>query len=255
MDLNGNTFLITGGASGLGEACVRRVSESGANVIIADVNDAAGEALVEELGATTRFHKTDVTSTSDISTAIQLACDSFGQLNGAIHCAGILGAARIVGRNGPHDLELFERVIRVNLIGTFNVLRLAAAVMSDNAPGEDGERGVIINTSSVAAFEGQIGQAAYSAAKGGVTSLTLPAARELARVGIRVVAIAPGVFSTAMMEAAGEDLQNALAAQIPFPQRLGEPDEFAALAEHIVTNRMLNGCVLRLDGGIRMGPK
>ena len=255
MNINGRTFLITGGASGLGEACARRFVASGANVVIADLNETAGDALTKELGAAARFHKTDVTSTDDISSAIQLACNTFGKLDGAIHCAGILGAARIIGRDGPHDLELFEHVIRVNLIGTFNVLRLAAAAMAENAPGEDGERGVIINTSSVAAFEGQIGQAAYAAAKGGVASLTLPAARELARFGVRVVAIAPGVFSTAMMDAAGEDLQNALAAQIPFPQRLGQPDEFAALAEHIVTNRMLNGCVLRLDGGIRMGPK
>ncbi len=249
------TFLITGGASGLGEACARRFAAGGANVVIADLNSAAGDSLANELGDAVRFRRTDVANAEDVAAAVALARDSFGRLDAAINCAGILGAARIVGRDGPHPLASFQQVIEVNLVGTFNVLRLAAEAMSENSPGEDGERGVIINTSSVAAYEGQVGQAAYSASKGGVAAMTLPAARELARLGIRVVAIAPGIFATAMMDATDEELRQSLASQIPFPQRLGQPDEFAALAQQIVENRMLNGCVLRLDGAVRMGPK
>jgi NAD(P)-dependent dehydrogenase (short-subunit alcohol dehydrogenase family) len=255
MDVAGKTFLVVGGASGLGEACVRRFCASRANVVIADRNAAAGERLVAELGPNAKFAAVDVTSEVEVQQAINLACDAFGELHVAINCAGILGAARIVGRDGPHDLSLFERVIRVNLVGTFNVLRLASAAMTSNSPGEDGERGVIINTASVAAWEGQIGQAAYAASKGGVAALTLPAARELAKHGIRVAAIAPGVFETPMMGGAAPEIQQSLAAQIPFPSRFGKPDEFAALAQHIVENRMLNGCVLRLDGASRMGAK
>lgn len=255
MELLGSTILIAGGASGLGEACARRFIAGGANVILADRNTAAGETLAAELGARARFVAVDVTSEIDVRQAIERTRQEFGELRAAINCAGVLGAARIVGREGPHELSLFERVIRVNLIGTFNVLRLVAAAMAENSPGDDGERGVIINTASVAAWEGQIGQAAYAASKGGVAALTLPAARELAKLGIRVAAIAPGVFETPMMGGAPEEIQASLAAQIPFPPRFGKPDEFAALAQHIIENRMLNGCVLRLDGALRMGAK
>jgi NAD(P)-dependent dehydrogenase (short-subunit alcohol dehydrogenase family) len=255
MDVRGSNCLIAGGASGLGEACARRFVAAGASVVIADRNAAAGDALASQLGASARFVAVDVTSESDVHRAVQLARAEFGGVDVAINCAGILGAARIVGRDGPHDLALFERVVRVNLIGTFNVLRLAAAAMAENLPGADGERGVIINTSSIAAWEGQTGQAAYSASKGGVAALTLPAARELARRGIRVAAITPGVFETPMMGGEPDEIQASLAAQIPFPPRFGKPEEFAALAQHIVENRMLNGCVLRLDGALRMGAK
>lgn len=255
MHLPHHTFLITGGASGLGAACAREFAAAGANVLIADLNQTAGEALAAELGPTALFHSTDVTSAASGQAAVDAAIRHFGGLNGLVSCAGILAAARIAGREGPHDLELFSRVIQVNLIGTFNMLRLAAAAISLNPPGEDGERGVIINTASVAAYEGQIGQAAYSASKGGVASLTLPAARELARLGIRVVAIAPGIFETAMMQAAPATVRDSLAAQIPFPARLGRPEEFARFARHIVENSMLNGAVLRLDGAVRMAAK
>lgn len=255
MNNTQRTYLITGGASGLGEACARRFVADGASVIIADLDSERGESLAGELGSMAAFVRADVTNAEEVQSAIQSGSEKFGPLSGAIHCAGILGAARILGRQGPHDLGLFRRVIEVNLVGTFNVLRLAAAAMADNEPGKDGERGVIITTASVAAFEGQIGQAAYAAAKGGVSSLTLPAARELARFGIRVVAIAPGVFETPMMGATTPELTKSLTEQIPFPARLGKPQEFAALAAHIVDNRMLNGCVLRLDGALRMGSK
>ncbi len=255
MDINERTFLVTGGASGLGLACVRQLLAAGGRVVVADLNEAAGQAVVTESGKATRFIKTDVTNAADAQVAVDLALKEFGALHGLIQCAGILGAARIVGKEGPHDLALFEKVIRINLIGTFNVLRLAAAAMQINTPNESGERGVIINTSSVAAFEGQIGQAAYSASKGGVASLTLPAARELARFGIRIVAIAPGIFDTAMMAGTTEKLRQSLGSQIPFPPRLGKPEEFAHLVQTIVENPYLNGEVIRLDGAVRMQPK
>jgi NAD(P)-dependent dehydrogenase (short-subunit alcohol dehydrogenase family) len=255
MQIKDNTFLVTGGASGLGEACARQLVAAGGRVVIADMNDNAGRALVSELGAAARFVHTDVTNPSDAQTAIDVAKREFGSLHGLVQCAGILGAARILGRESPHDLALFERVVRVNLIGTFNMLRLAAAAMSTNAPNGDGEQGVIINTSSVAAFEGQIGQAAYAASKGGVASLTLPAARELARFGIRVMAIAPGVFDTAMMAATPEELRKSLTDQIPFPPRFGKPEEFAQLVQSIIENTYLNGTVIRLDAAVRMEPK
>src|SRR5262245_43150446 len=204
MQIHGSTFLITGSASGLGAACARRLASAGGNVVIADLNDGEGEALAEELGATARFVRTDVTSQSDAQAAVDLALREFGNLHGLIQCAAILGAARILGKDGPQDLALFERVVRVNLIGTFNMLRLAAVAMSAGAADRDGQRGVIVNTTSVAAFEGQVGQVAYAASKGGVASITLPAARELSRFGIRVVAIAPGVFETAMMSATSD---------------------------------------------------
>jgi NAD(P)-dependent dehydrogenase (short-subunit alcohol dehydrogenase family) len=250
-----HTFLITGGASGLGAGCARRLAGLGANVVIADLNAESGEALAQKLGARARFFATDVTSAESGQAAVDTAVAQFGGLHGLVNCAGILGASRIVGRQGPHDLALFQRVIAVNLVGTFNMLRLAAAAMAKNEPDAGGERGVIVNTSSVAAFEGQLGQAAYAASKGGVASLTLPAARELAKFGIRVVAIAPGVFDTAMMQAAPDPVQQSLTEQCVFPPRFGQPDEFAQLVQQIIENPMLNGCVLRLDGAMRMGAK
>jgi NAD(P)-dependent dehydrogenase (short-subunit alcohol dehydrogenase family) len=221
-------------------------------VVIADLQAAAGEELAKELRAKAAFVATDVTSEASASAAIETALRDFGGLHGLVNCAGILGAARIVGRAGPHDLGLFQKVIQVNLVGTFNMLRLAAAAMAKNEPTADGERGVIINTASVAAFEGQIGQAAYAASKGGVAALALPAARELARFGIRVVTIAPGVFETAMMSAAPEAVRQSLGNQAAFPQRFGRAEEYAQLVQQIVENSMLNGCTIRLDGAIRM---
>src|SRR5262245_18523548 len=255
MQIHGSTFLITGSASGLGAACARRLASAGGNVVVADLNDGEGAALAEELGATARFIRTDVTSQSEAQAAVDLALREFGDLHGLVQCAGVLGAARIIGKDGPHDLALFERVVRVNLIGTFNVLRLPPVAMSAGMADRDGQRGVIENTASVAAFEGQVGQAAYAASKGGVASLTLPAARELARFGIRVVAIAPGVFETAMMSGATDELRQSLTDQIPFPSRWGQPAEFAQLVQSIIENPYLNGTVIRLDGGLRMPMK
>jgi NAD(P)-dependent dehydrogenase (short-subunit alcohol dehydrogenase family) len=249
------TFLVTGGASGLGAGTVRRLVSRGASVVIADRSIEAGEALAGELGSRATFIATDVTSAESGQAAVEGAMQRFGRLDGLVNCAGILGAARIVGRDGPHDLELFRKVIEVNLIGTFNMLRLAAAAMSASEPNAEGERGVIVNTASASAFEGQIGQAAYAASKGGVVSLSLPAARELARFGIRVVAVAPGIFETAMMQGTTDALRSSLVSQAPFPARFGRPEEFAQLVEQIIENPMLNGTVLRLDGALRMGPK
>jgi NAD(P)-dependent dehydrogenase (short-subunit alcohol dehydrogenase family) len=255
MQIANYTFWITGGSSGLGAASARLVASLGGHVVIGDLNEEAGNRIAAEIGAAAAFAKTDVTDETQVQAAIDLAVSRFGRLDGVVSCAGILGAARIAGKSGPHDLALFARVVNVNLIGTFNVLRLATAAMTANPPGDDGERGVIINTSSIAAFEGQIGQAAYAASKGGVASLTLPAARELARFGIRVVAIAPGVFDTAMMSAAPDEVRRSLVDQIPFPPRPGRPEEFASLVREIIENRQLNGSVIRLDGALRMGPK
>lgn len=254
MQLAGNVFLITGSGSGLGAACARRFIANGAKVVVADVNAQAGEALAAELGPAAVFAPTDVTSPEQVQAAIA-AAGGLGLLRGAVNCAGILGGARLVGRDGPHDLALFNRVIQVNLVGTFNVARLTADAMSRLAPDESGERGVIINTASVAVWEGQIGQAAYSASKGGVASMTLPLARELARLGIRVVAIAPGIFETAMMAGAPTAVSESLKAQAVFPPRLGRPEEYASFAQQIIENGMFNGAVLRLDGAVRMGPK
>ncbi len=255
MKVANQTFVVAGGASGLGAGTARRLAGGGANVVIADVNQAAGESLAAEIGNTVAFLSTDVASEQSAQAAIDLAVTRFGALHGLVNCAGILGASRIVGREGPHDLGLFQKVIQVNLVGTFNMLRLAATAMAKNEPNEEGERGVIINTASVSAFEGQIGQAAYSASKGGVAALTLPAARELSRFGIRVVAIAPGVFETAMMQAAPDAVRQSLADQSVFPARFGRADEFALLAQQIIENPMLNGTVIRLDGGMRMQAK
>lgn len=256
MQVNNQTFLITGGASGLGQACARRLVRHGGKVVIADLNVVAGEALVGELGIErAAFHATDVTSAESGQAAVDLAVQKFGGLQGLINCAGILGASRVLTKEGPHDLQLFRRVIEVNLIGTFNMIRLAAAAMSKGQPNEEGERGVIVCTASVAVEDGQIGQAAYSASKGGVASLTLPIARELGKHGIRIVSVAPGVFETAMMQAAPAAVRDSLAAQIPFPSRFGRPEEFAQFVQQIFENPYFNGSLVRLDGAIRMGAK
>jgi NAD(P)-dependent dehydrogenase (short-subunit alcohol dehydrogenase family) len=255
MQIADNTFLVSGGASGLGAACVRALAAAGGNVVIADLNAAAGEALAAELGGRARFAPADVTDEAAVRAAVGLAVSSFGGLHGAVTCAGIAIAERVLGKNGPHPLGAFAKVVSVNLVGSFNVLRLAAEAMAKNAPGPDGERGVVVMTASVAAFEGQVGQAAYAASKGGVAALTLPAARELARVGVRVVSIAPGIFDTPLLAGLPEPARQSLGQQVPFPPRLGRPEEFAALVRHIVENPMLNGSVLRLDGALRMGAK
>lgn len=255
MEIRDNTFLVTGGSSGLGEACVRRLAGLGARVVIADINGQAGQALVADLGENARFVHTDVTSERNVQAAVDLAVEQFGALQGLINCAGVAIAMRVLSKRGVHDLADFARVIAINLTGTFNAIRLAADAMSRSEPNDAGERGVIINTASVAAYEGQIGQAAYSASKGGIVSMTLPIARELARFGIRVVTIAPGIFDTPMMAGLPEQARLSLAEQVPFPQRLGRPAEYAALAQHIIENEMLNGEVIRLDGAIRMAAR
>ena len=255
MQVAGHTFLITGGASGLGAATARRLAIAGGNVAICDIGAEQGRKLAAELGQRASFFVTDVTDESQVAKAVAAARDKFGALHGAVNCAGIAPGERVLGKSGPHRLDAFRRVVEINLVGTFNVLRLAAQAMEGNAPDAEGERGVIINTASIAAFDGQVGQAAYSASKAGVAGLTLPAARELARFGIRVMTVAPGIFETPMVAAFTPELRQALAAQIPFPPRLGKPDEFAALVEHIIVNPMLNGEVIRLDGALRMSAK
>lgn len=255
MKIDGTSFFVTGGGSGLGAACVRHFAARGGKVLIADVQEAAGKALTAELGDHVRFARTDVTDEASVQNALTVAQQDFGGVHVVINCAGIIGVGRVVGKEGPYDLASFTRTIQVNLIGTFNVIRLASAIMSAAAPNAEGERGVIINTASVAAYEGQIGQAAYSASKGGVVSMTLPIARELARFGIRVVTIAPGVFETAMMAGMTPDMQKALSAAVPFPPRLGRASEYADLAQQIVENVMLNGTTIRLDGALRLSAK
>jgi NAD(P)-dependent dehydrogenase (short-subunit alcohol dehydrogenase family) len=255
MQIQNSTFLISGGGSGLGAATARLLARAGAKVVIAEVNPDAGEPTAAEIGAQARFVKTDVTDEASVRNAVAAALDAFGQLNGAINCAGIAIAERVLGKTEAHDLLRFTKVITVNLIGTFNVIRLAAAAMAQNEPQASGERGVIVNTASVAAFDGQIGQAAYAASKGGVASLTLPVAREFARHGIRVMTIAPGIFDTPMLSVLPEKARISLGEQVPFPSRLGRPDEYAALVKHIIENEMLNGEVIRLDGAIRMAPR
>jgi NAD(P)-dependent dehydrogenase (short-subunit alcohol dehydrogenase family) len=255
MKIDGSTFFITGGGSGLGAGCARRFAAAGGKILIADVQEEAGKKLAAELGTGVQFARTDVTDEASVKAALAQAQRAFGGVQVVINCAGIIGVGRVVGKEGPYDLASFSRTVQVNLIGTFNVIRLAAAMMAGQAPSADNERGVIINTASVAAFEGQVGQAAYSASKGGVVSMTLPIARELARFGIRVLTIAPGVFQTAMMAGMPQPQQEALESQVPFPSRLGQPDEFAALAEHMVENVMLNGTTVRLDGALRLNVK
>lgn len=255
MDIQNKTFLITGGGSGLGAATAAAIVSAGGNVVLADVNGTQGEAYAKQLGRKARFVKTDVTSEPDVKSAIAAAKSEFGGLSGAVNCAGVGAPAKVLGKDGPHPLDVFQRIININLIGTFNVIRLAAAAMAEQTPDAGGERGVIINTSSVASYEGQIGQAAYSASKGGINAMTLPIARELARSGIRVMTIAPGLFDTPMMAGLPEAARESLGQQVPFPSRLGHPEEYAALAKHIIENTMLNGSVIRLDGAIRMAPK
>jgi len=255
MQLKGSTFIITGGSSGLGAATARRFHAQGARLLIADLDAELGERLVQELGAGCRFCRADVTSEGDAQTAVSLAREHFGGLNGLVNCAGIGPAERVVGKRGPHRLETFAKVIQVNLIGAFNMIRLAAAAMMEGTPNAAGERGVIVNTASVAAWDGQLGQAAYSASKGGIVAMTLPIARELSSSGIRVCTIAPGIFRTPMLAGLPPDIQESLAKSVPFPQRLGHPDEYAALAQHIVENEMLNGEAIRIDGALRLPPR
>ncbi len=255
MELKDAAALVTGGASGLGEATVRRLHAAGARVVIVDRDQQKGEALAASLGANARFAETDVTSAEQVQAALEKAA-ALGPVRVCVSCAGVGWAARTINKEGaPHDLELFKSVIGINLVGTFNVLRLAAAQMTRSPALADGERGVIVNTASVAAFDGQIGQAAYAASKAGVAGMTLPVARDLSAVGIRVMTIAPGTFDTPMLALLPEAARQALAAGIPFPRRLGSPDDFALLVEHIVRNPYLNGEVIRLDGALRMAPK
>ncbi len=255
MNLQGSSALVTGGASGLGEATVRRLHARGARVVIVDRDAKRGEALAAELGERARFAAADVTSAAEVEAAVGRANEG-PPLRVAVSCAGVGWAARTINKEGaPHDLELFRTVVTINLIGTFNVLRLAAAAMAKAAPEEDGERGVIVNTASIAAYDGQIGQAAYAASKAGVVGLTLPVARDLSAVGVRVLTIAPGTMDTPMLAMLPEPARAALAAGIPYPRRLGRPEEYARLVEHIVENRYLNGETIRLDGALRMPPK
>ncbi|HSD73605.1 MAG TPA: SDR family NAD(P)-dependent oxidoreductase [Steroidobacteraceae bacterium] len=247
--------IVTGGASGLGQAVAQRIISGGGKATMLDVQESAGQAAARALGTSAHFLRCDVTSEPEVNAAVTGAKERMGGLNVAVNCAGVVGAGRVVGREGPMSGEFFTKVIHINLIGTFLVDKAAAVAMQANTPNEDGERGLLIHTSSVAAFEGQIGQAAYSATKAGVAGMVLPMAREFARVGIRVMAIAPGIFRTPMVATMPEDVQKSLAAQIPFPSRLGKPEEFADLVVHIIENPMLNGATIRLDGAIRMQPK
>ena len=255
MQIKDSTFIVTGGASGLGAGTVRMLVGGNANVVIADLQEDKGKALATELGGKVRFVKCDVTAEADGQAAVDQAVKAFGSLRGLVNCAGIAIAERTVKKDGPHALASFTRVININLIGTFNMIRLAAVAMAKGQPNAVGERGVIVNTASVAAYDGQIGQAAYSASKGGVVGMTLPVARDLSRDGIRVCTIAPGIFETPMLLGMPKDVQEALAKQVPFPPRLGKPSDYAQLVKHIVENEMLNGEVIRLDGAIRMAPK
>lgn len=255
MRIDGKTFITTGGASGLGRAAAEAIVAAGGNAVLVDVNAEVGAATERALGARAKFVKTDVTSEADVQAAVQTAVSHFGGLHGVVNAAGIGPAAKVLGKNGPHSLDLFEKTIRVNLTGTFNVIRLAAAQIATNTPEASGERGVIVNTASIAAYDGQIGQPAYAASKGGIVGLTLPVAREFAPIGIRVVTIAPGIFDTPLLAALPEAARVSLGQQVPFPSRLGRPAEYGALVRHIVENEMLNGEVIRLDGALRMAPR
>lgn len=252
MEIHDKVFIVTGGASGLGEGTARMLAAHGAKVVIADMQIDKGQAVANELGAV--FVKCDVSNEADAQAVVQQAT-SLGKLMGLVNCAGIAPAEKTVGKNGAHSLSLFQKVIQVNLIGSFNMIRLASEAMCKNAPEPTGERGVIISTASVAAYDGQIGQAAYAASKGGIVGMTLPIARDLARNGIRNMTIAPGIFGTPMLFGMPQEVQDALAAGVPFPSRLGTPQDYAKLAKHIIENDMLNGEVIRLDGAIRLAPK
>ena len=256
MQLQNVIAIVTGGASGLGRATATRFAKNGAKVVICDLASSAGSAIASELGANVRFSPTDVTSEADVQAAMSLAETTWGKpVNVAVNCAGIATAARTISKKGPHDLSVFQRILTVNVVGTFNVIRLVSARLSETEAGPDGERGVLIDTASVAAFDGQIGQAAYSASKGAIAAMTLPIARDLSGFGIRICTIAPGLFKTPMLASLPDQVQNELAKTVPFPNRLGDPDEYAALAQHIVENVMLNGETIRLDGALRMAPK
>lgn len=256
MQINNSVFVVTGGASGLGAGTARMLVENGARVVLADVQREAGGGLAQELGGQARFVETDVTSEASAQAAIAVAVNELGGLHGLVNCAGIATAEKVLGKEGAiHSLANFQRVISINLVGSFNMIRLAADAMSRGEPNAAGERGVIVSTASVAAFDGQIGQSAYAASKGGVVAMTLPIARELARSGIRVMTIAPGIFETPMLLGMPPEVQDALGKMVPFPSRLGKPAEYAALVRHIMENTMLNGEVIRLDGAIRMAPK
>lgn len=255
MQVKNSTFIISGGASGLGAGTAKRLVAHGANVVLADLNEKVGTAFAAELGTQARFLRVDVANETDVSAAIALAQKEFGGLHGAVNCAGVSAGEKVVGKEGAHALASFARTININLVGTFNLIRLASVAMSQQAPNADGERGVLINTASIAAFDGQIGQAAYAASKAGVVGMTLPIARELARYGIRIVTIAPGLFETPMMAGLPQEVQDSLGKTVPFPPRLGRSDEFALLVQQIVENPMLNGECIRLDGALRMAPK
>ncbi|HVF34937.1 MAG TPA: SDR family NAD(P)-dependent oxidoreductase [Candidatus Saccharimonadia bacterium] len=255
MQLDQVRAVVTGGASGLGHAVARHFVAHGGHVVLLDVNDEKGAAAAAALGASAHYVRTDVTSEDGVRAAIESARERLGGLNVAVSCAGVLGPGRVLGKDGPMPLSVFETTVRVNLVGSFNVAKAAAAVMQHNEPGEDGERGVIVNTASVAAYEGQIGQAAYAASKGGVVAMTLPIARELARIGVRVMTVAPGVFHTPMVDGMPQAIYDSLCAQVPYPSRLGRPEEFASTVAFIVQTRYLNGGVIRIDGAIRMAPK
>ena len=255
MQLAQAKVIVTGGASGLGHAVAQHIVANGGKVALFDVNEGKGHAAAKELGDAARFFKTDVTSEDGVTANVATARDAMGGLNVVMNCAGILGAGRVLGKEGPMPLKNFAGTVMVNLVGSFNVAKAGAALMQSNEPGEDGERGVIVNTASVAAYEGQIGQAAYSASKGGVVGMTLPMARELSRFGIRVMTIAPGIFWTPMVDGMPPQVQESLSASIPFPSRLGKPEEFAATVAFILGNRYLNGSVIRLDGAVRLQPK
>jgi NAD(P)-dependent dehydrogenase (short-subunit alcohol dehydrogenase family) len=255
MHIANKSFIVTGGASGLGRAAAEALIKAGGRAILLDVNADTGRAAEQALGSSAKFAQADVASEEQVKAAIDLAVSTFGALNGVINAAGIGPAAKVLGRNGPHPLDLFEKTIRVNLVGTFNVIRLAAVVLTQNTPEASGERGVIVNTASIAAFDGQIGQPAYAASKGGIVGMTLPIAREFAASGVRVVTIAPGIFDTPLLASLPEAARVSLGQQVPFPSRLGRPEEYGALVRHIVDNEMLNGEVIRLDGALRMAPR
>ncbi len=255
MQIESRVFLVTGGGSGLGAAVVRRLVAEGGRAVVVDVNQAAGDAIAAELGDAVSFIRTDVTSEADGQAAVARALEAFGRLDGLVNCAGVAPGEKVVGRDGPHKLASFARAVEINLVGTFNMIRLAADVLVKREADAEGERGVIVNTASIAAFDGQIGQAAYAASKAGVAGLTLPIARELARFGVRVVTIAPGIFATPMMAGMPQEVQDSLGANVPFPSRLGRPEEYAALVVHVIENTMLNGEVIRIDGALRMAPR